>query len=74
MLCLASLSYAGGPSSASAATSSAPGDITAVNRVIFMLQENRSFDTYLGMINPYRMARGWNIGDDKKEYDVDGYR
>ena len=37
-----------------------------------MLQENRSFDTYFGMINPYRLARGWNIGDDQKEYDVDG--
>jgi phospholipase C len=49
-----------------------PANITAVNHVIFMLQENRSFDTYFGMLNPYRVARGWNIGDDQKRYDVDG--
>ena len=24
------------------------------------------------MLNPYRKARGWNIGDDQREYDVDG--
>jgi phospholipase C len=49
-----------------------PGSVLAVNHVIFMLQENRSFDTYFGMLNPYRRARGWNIGDDHKTYDVDG--
>ena len=27
------------------------GDIAAVNHVIFMLQENRSFDTYFGQLN-----------------------
>ena len=37
-----------------------------------MMQENRSFDTYFGMLNPYRKAKGWNIGDDGKDYDVDG--
>ncbi len=37
-----------------------------------MLQENRSFDTYFGMLNPYRRARGWNVGDDQHVYDVDG--
>ncbi len=37
-----------------------------------MLQENRSFDSYFGMLNPYRKSNGWNIGDDGKEYDVDG--
>lgn len=48
------------------------GGITAVNHVIFMLQENRSFDSYFGMLNPYRKANGFSIGDDGKEYDVDG--
>ena len=24
------------------------------------------------MLNPYRQARGWNIGDDQRQYDVDG--
>jgi len=37
-----------------------------------MLQENRSFDSYFGMLNPYRKARGWNVGDDQHVYDVDG--
>jgi phospholipase C len=48
------------------------GSILSVNHVIFMLQENRSFDSYFGMLNPYRRANGWNIGDDHKTYDVDG--
>ncbi len=43
-----------------------------IQHVIFMLQENRSFDTYFGMLNPYRQTNGWNIGDDGKQYDVDG--
>ena len=49
-----------------------PGNINSVNHVIFLLQENRTFDTYFGMLNPYRKSKGWNIGDDGKEYDVDG--
>ena len=34
------------------------GDIAAVNHVIFMLQENRSFDTYFGQLNAYRQSQG----------------
>ena len=37
-----------------------------------MLQENRSFDSYFGMLNPYRQANHWNVGDDGKTYNVDG--
>lgn len=48
------------------------GGINAVNHVIFMLQENRSFDSYFGMLNPYRKTHAFNVGDDGKEYDVDG--
>ena len=48
------------------------GGVQSINHVIFMMQENRSFDTYFGMLNPYRKAKGWNIGDDGKVYDVDG--
>jgi len=40
--------------------------------VILMLQENRSFDHYFGMLNPYRKANGLNVGDDGKDYEVDG--
>jgi phospholipase C len=46
--------------------------VTKVQHVIFMLQENRSFDSYFGMLNPYRRSNGWNVGDDGKTYDVDG--
>src|SRR5262249_46611076 len=45
---------------------------SAINHVIFMLQENRTFDSYFGMLNPYRVANHWNIGDDGQEYKVDG--
>ena len=37
-----------------------------------MMQENRSFDTYFGMLNPYRKTNGWNVGDDGNTYNVDG--
>jgi phospholipase C len=48
------------------------GSLQSVDHVVFMLQENRSFDTYFGMLNPYRQANGWNVGDDGKTYTVDG--
>jgi len=53
-------------------TVSASAAETSINHVVFMLQENRTFDTYFGMLNPYRKTNGWAIGDDGKEYDVDG--
>ncbi len=37
-----------------------------------MLQENHAFDNYFGMLNPYREAQGWTVGDDGKTYTVDG--
>jgi phospholipase C len=50
-----------------------PGSLHAsVNHIVFMMQENRTFDHYFGMLNPYRRALGWNIGDDGNTYDVDG--
>ena len=45
---------------------------TQVDHVIFMMQENRSFDSYFGMLNPYRAANQWTVGDDGKTYTVDG--
>ena len=46
-----------------------PSDI---KHVVFMLQENRSFDTYFGMLNPYRASNNYNVGDDGVTYTVDG--
>lgn len=45
---------------------------TAVDHVIFMLQENRSFDSYFGMLNPYRTANQWTVSEDGNTYTVDG--
>jgi phospholipase C len=64
---------AGGHASASATVTVAPaGSLQSISHVIFMQQENHSFDNYFGMLNPYRKANGWNIGDDGKDYEVDG--
>ena len=46
--------------------------IQSIDHVIFMLQENHTFDNYFGMLNPYREAKHWNIGDDGNTYNVDG--
>ena len=49
-----------------------PGSVESIDHVIFMMQENHTFDNYFGMLNPYRKANGWNIGDDGNDYEVDG--
>ncbi len=38
---------------------------TSINHIIFMAQENRSFDEYFGQLNQYRAAHG-------QAQDVDG--
>src|SRR5690348_14881066 len=35
--------------------------ITAVNHVVIMIQENRSFDHYFGQMTAYRAANGYPI-------------
>src|SRR5581483_8366158 len=45
-------------------TSGGGGDITSVNHIIFMAEENRSFDTYFGKLNEYRVANGWGGPND----------
>jgi phospholipase C len=63
----------GGTATASATVSVLPsGSLSAIDHVVFLLQENHSFDNYFGMLNPYRQTNGWNLGDDGKEYLVDG--
>ena len=46
--------------------------LNAIQHVVFMLQENHSFDNYFGMLNPYRKLHGWNLGADGKDYELDG--
>jgi phospholipase C len=60
-----------GPGSSGTGTTGS-GSVDSINHVIFMMQENHSFDNYFGMLNPYRKANGWNIGDDGVDYEVDG--
>jgi phospholipase C len=48
------------------------GNAGSIDHVIFMLQENHTFDNYFGMLNPYRQKNGWNTGDDGNDYEVDG--
>lgn len=38
-------------------STSPSGDLTKVNHIIFMLQENRSFDSYFGKLNDYRASQ-----------------
>src|SRR5215471_20361791 len=40
-------------------------DKTVVNHIVFMLQENESFDRYFGQLNAYRQSQGLGA-------DVDG--
>src|SRR5438477_10389165 len=46
-------------SNAGNSTVTTTGTASAVNHVVFMLQENRSFDNYFGMLNPYRKTSGF---------------
>ncbi|MGH9607768.1 MAG: alkaline phosphatase family protein [Terracidiphilus sp.] len=63
----------GGTTSAEATvTVTAAEGVDSIDHVIFMLQENHTFDNYFGMLNPYRVANGWNVGDDGNTYNVDG--
>jgi phospholipase C len=49
-----------------------PGSLQSIDHVVFMLQENRSFDTHFGMLNPYRQANNWTVSEDGNTYTVDG--
>lgn len=64
---------AGGSASAGATVTVIPaGSLQSIDHVIFMLQENHTFDNYFGMLNPYREANHLNVGDDGNTYNVDG--
>jgi len=47
-------------------------NLQSIKHVVFMLQENHTFDNYFGMLNTYRKSKGWNMGDDGVDYEVDG--
>jgi phospholipase C len=75
----ATVTGAGGQQAQQATTITvvAPGTVDDVDHVVFMLQENHSFDNYFGMLNPYRESMKtngvpWNVGADGTTYNVDG--
>ena len=45
------------------------GSLQSVNHIIFMMQENRSFDSYFGKINDYRASLG--LGRDADDLETD---
>lgn len=68
---LSSVTYtltATGPGGTATATTAVavtvPQDITEVNHIIYMLQENRSFDSYFGDLGTYREANGFGSASD----------
>ncbi len=65
---------AGGKQSATTTVtvSASIANVNAIEHVVFMLQENHTFDNYFGMLNPYKEANGWAVGSDGKTYLVDG--
>jgi phospholipase C len=60
------------PATAEASVTVGQAGVDSINHVIFMLQENHTFDNYFGMLNPYRAANGFSVGDDGVTYTVDG--
>jgi phospholipase C len=50
--------------------SSSAGNMTVINHVIFMFQENRSFDHYFAHLNSYRQANGWGGPKDVDTLDA----
>ena len=63
---------AGKATAATTVTVTAAGSLQSIDHVIFLLQENHSFDNYFGMLNPYRVATHQNTGDNGVSYQVDG--
>ncbi len=74
--CLTALSLAlcgcRGLATSATTTNTSSANLQSIQHVVFMLQENRSFDTYFGMLNPYRQSNGWTVSEDGNTYTVDG--
>jgi phospholipase C len=56
----------------STVTVTPPGTVNSINHVVFLMQENRSFDSYFGMLNAYRQKYGLNVAGDGHVYNIDG--
>jgi phospholipase C len=60
----------GGSGGSGSGGGAAPGNITALNHIILMFQENRSFDHYFARLNTYRKANGWGGTNDVDTLDA----
>ena len=47
-------------------------NLQSIQHVVFMLQENHTFDNYMGMLNVYRHDNSMFTSEDGNEYDIDG--
>jgi len=47
------------------------GSLQSVNHIIFMMQENRSFDSYFGKLNDYRASLTPALGRDADDLETD---
>lgn len=65
-------SGSGGTGSGGSGSGSSSYSLQSIDHVIFEMQENRSFDSYFGMLNPYRQANNDTVSEDGNTYAVDG--
>ncbi|HEY3928822.1 MAG TPA: alkaline phosphatase family protein [Candidatus Koribacter sp.] len=56
-------SSSGSGSSGNPSPGPGSGGVTQINHIVWMLQENRSFDHYFGSLNAYRSAHGLGAND-----------
>src|ERR1051326_7156911 len=59
----------GGPTPTPTPAATPAATLQSVNHIIFMMQENRSFDAYFGKINDYRASLG--LGRDADDLETD---
>jgi phospholipase C len=60
---------AGGPTPTPTPSATPTPGLQSINHIIFMMQENRSFDAYFGKINDYRASLGLGRDADDLEQD-----
>lgn len=60
---------AGGPTPTPTPSATPTPGLQSINHIIFMMQENRSFDAYFGKINDYRASLGFGRDADDLEQD-----
>jgi phospholipase C len=65
------LGASSGPTPTPTPSPTPAGSLQSVNHIIFMMQENRSFDAYFGKINDYRASLAPALGRDADDLETD---